>query len=167
MLLYFIYYNNIMQKQENLKNNFIFDEKTICIINEQINYYSFLKSTLKLENITKISNINGITEINIKMGENVFRYIPYNHCIISYQDIPMILLVKNMLEFTPDKIISLYSELNSVELNSTYLNFIKNSVILGYLYILNYSHIIDFNCIDDLNLVTQKIVNMVYEYKLN
>jgi len=137
----------------NIPKNFIFDEKTINIINEQINYYSFLKSTLKEENIIKIYD-----SIIITIGENKFRYIKDSNCLISYQDIPMILLVNEILKNT-DNTIKLYSD--DVKKNTIYLGFIKNCVILGYLYILNYSHIIDFNCLDDLNPITQKIVEMV------
>ena len=133
----------------NIPEKFIFDENTICIINEQINYYLFLKSTLKKENIKNTYN-----SIIITIGEKDFRYNKDSNCLISYQDIPMILLVNKILKNNHD-IIKLYS--NDVIENKIYLEFIQNCVILGYLYKLNYSEQIR----NDLNPITQKIVDMV------
>ena len=136
----------------NIPENFIFDEKTICIINEQINYYSFLNSTLKKENIK-----NTYDSIIITIGEKDFRYNKDSNCLISYQDIPMILLVNKILKNENNTII-LYS--TDVIQNKIYLKFIQNCVILGYLYKLNYLEQIR-NALNDLNPITQKIVEMV------
>ena len=80
--------------------------------------------------------------------------MPYNNCLISFNDIHMMFIVKDLT--------------NNIKLNLKdlkYLKFIQNSVILGYLYKLNLASNINFNSLEQLIPITRTIVEMVINYK--
>jgi hypothetical protein len=143
--------NTILNKINKIKK-IIFDNETINIINKQINEYSYLE-LVKLN----INNINTTDENHIiinNIRDRTFHGMPYNNCLISFNDIHMMFIVKDLT--------------NNIKLNLKdlkYLKFIQNSVILGYLYKLNLASNINFNSLEQLIPITRTIVEMVINYK--
>ena len=158
--------NDYLQKKEKYSKKIsqelipkiIFTPDTINKINEKIQNLSYLKNVLKFKDITVGCSINNEFMIGIQIGDNNFRFIPYNKSLVSYNDILMISIVDELVNNTKpgDNHIDLTNE--NIE------EYIRNCIILGYIFVNKLNKKIKFFSIYQLNPIARQIVRMVFEY---
>jgi len=134
-----------------------FTDSTLEIIRERINYYMFLKNILKEEYITRLCNFNSEIQINIKIGNTVYKYFASNNALITYNDIIMVVDVDNL-----NKLVK--TGKTEIDMSASfYIDIINNSIILGYIFMLGFNKKIKFNSINRLFPYVKKIVEMVFK----
>ncbi len=136
----------------------IFTMDTINKINNKIESLAYLKTVLKFSDIIVGCSINNEFMIGIQIGDNNFRFIPYNKSLATYNDILMLTIIDDMVNnIKPgDNNIDMTNENND--------EYIRNCIILGYIFVNKLNKKIKFFSIYQLNPIARQIVKMVLEY---